>query len=103
LAEGLGEAGVVSLRYDLRGHGESEGRQEESALTAHLNDIRAALAHLQDRTGAAHVSLLGASFGGGLAAYCAAKRPAELARLVLLNPQLNYKNPVRRPKAVLVQ
>jgi alpha-beta hydrolase superfamily lysophospholipase len=91
LAAGLGEAGVASLRYDLRGHGESEGRQEETTLTAHLNDIRVALAHLRHRTGATHVSLLGASFGGGLVAYYAAKRPAELTRLVLLNPQLNYK------------
>ena len=42
LADGLGKAGVASLRYDLRGHGESEGRQEETTLIAHLNDIRVA-------------------------------------------------------------
>ncbi len=36
--------------------------------------------------------LIGTSFGGGLSAYYAAKRPDELGRLVLLNPQLNYKN-----------
>lgn len=35
-------AGVASLRYDLRGHDESDGRQEETVLTAHLNDIRVA-------------------------------------------------------------
>lgn len=92
LAAGLGEAGVASLRYDLRGHGESEGRQEENVLTAHLNDIRVALTHLRQQTGTARLSLLGTSFGGGLAAYYAAKCPAELARLVLLNPQLDYKN-----------
>lgn len=28
LATGLADAGVASLRFDLRGHGESEGRQE---------------------------------------------------------------------------
>lgn len=92
LAAGLAEAGVASLRYDLRGHGESEGKQEENVLTAHLNDIRAAFAHLRKATGAARVSLLGTSFGGGLAAYYAAKCPAELTRLALLNPQLDYKN-----------
>ncbi|MBI1758280.1 MAG: alpha/beta fold hydrolase [Actinobacteria bacterium] len=37
------------------------------------------------------VTLLGASFGGGICAYYAAKRPTEIDRLVLLNPQLNYK------------
>lgn len=91
LAVGVGEAGVASLRYDLRGHGESGGRQEEVTLSAHLNDIRVALAHAREATGARTVSLLGTSFGGGLCAYYAAKRPDEVARLVLLNPQFDYK------------
>ena len=92
LAEGLGEVGMASLRFDLRGHGESEGRQEEAMLSAHLNDIRVALEYVCEATGAGVPSLLGASFGGGLCAYYAAKRPEELGRLVLLNPQLNYKD-----------
>lgn len=92
LAAGLAEHGVASLRYDLRGHGESDGRPEESSLAAHLNDIRVALTEVHRATEAPTVSLLGTSFGGGLAAYYAALRPDELTRLVLLNPQLNYKN-----------
>lgn len=91
LAAGLGEAGVASLRFDLRGHGESEGRQADLTLSAILNDIRVALAHVREATGAHRLSLLGASFAGGVCAYYAAKRPAELDRLVLLNPQLDYK------------
>jgi uncharacterized protein len=92
LAAGLAEAGVASLRYDLRGHGESDGRPEESSLAAHLNDIRVTLAQLQEVSGASTINLLGTSFGGGLTAYYAAKQPNRLARLVLLNPQLNYKD-----------
>jgi alpha-beta hydrolase superfamily lysophospholipase len=91
LAKGLGEAGVASLRYDLRGHGKSEGLQQETTLTAHLNDIRVALTYLCETTKAPVIGLLGASFGGGLCAYYAATRPDEITRLVLLNPQLNYK------------
>jgi alpha-beta hydrolase superfamily lysophospholipase len=91
LAAGLGEAGVVSLRFDLRGHGESEGRQEELTLSAVLNDIRVALAHVREAAGAYAVSLLGASFGGGICAYYAAKQPDEVTQLVLLNPQFDYK------------
>jgi hypothetical protein len=91
LADGLADAGVASLRFDLRGHGESEGRQEELTLTAILNDIRVALAHIREATGAQRVSLLGASFSGGVCAYYAAKQPDELDCLVLLNPQLDYK------------
>jgi uncharacterized protein len=65
LAAGLADAGVASPRFDLRGHGESEGRQEETtltaltALTAHLNDIAAALACVREETGARVVHLLG--------------------------------------------
>jgi alpha-beta hydrolase superfamily lysophospholipase len=91
LAAGLGEAGVASLRFDLRGHGESEGRQEELTLATILNDIRVALEYVREATGASRISLLGASFAGGVCAYYAAKRPDELDRLVLLNPQLDYK------------
>jgi hypothetical protein len=91
LAAGLGEAGVASLRFDLRGHGESEGWQEELTLATILNDIRVALAQVRDATGARRLSLLGASFAGGVCAYYAARRPGELDRLVLLNPQLDYK------------
>ncbi|SDG18770.1 hypothetical protein SAMN05216553_10683 [Lentzea fradiae] len=92
LATGLAEAGVAALRYDLRGHGESDGAQQDATLAGHLNDIAVALQHVREVTGATRVSLLGTSFGGGLAAYYAGTRPAELDRLVLLNPQLNYQN-----------
>ncbi|MEX5633862.1 alpha/beta hydrolase [Parafrankia sp. FMc2] len=91
LAAGLAEAGAASLRFDLRGHGESEGRQEELTLSSILNDIRVALASVRRTTGVSRMTLLGASFGGGICGYYAAKRPAEVSRLVLLNPQFNYK------------
>lgn len=91
LAVGLGEAGVASLRFDLRGHGESEGQQEELTLSAILNDIRVAIAQVWEAIGTSDVSLLGASFSGGLCAYYAAKCPDEVARLVLLNPRFDYK------------
>ena len=91
LAAGLAEAGLASLRFDLRGHGESEGRQEELTLATILNDIRVALHHVREATGATRTSLLGTSFGGGICGYYAAHRPEEVLRLVLLNPQLDYK------------
>jgi pimeloyl-ACP methyl ester carboxylesterase len=91
LASGLADAGVASLRFDLRGHGQSDGRQEDLTLATILNDIRVALASVREATQASRLSLLGASFSGGACAYYAAKHPTELDRLVLLNPQLDYK------------
>jgi pimeloyl-ACP methyl ester carboxylesterase len=91
LAAGLADVGVASLWFDLRGHGDSEGRQEELTLAAILNDMRVALAHIREAADAKRVSLLGASFTGGVCAYYTARRPGAIERLVLLNPQLDYK------------
>lgn len=91
LADGLADAGVASLRFDLRGHGQSEGRQEDLTLSGILNDIRVVLAHVREATGAEDVTLLGASFGGGICAYYAGQMPDDVSRLVLFNPQLDYK------------
>jgi alpha-beta hydrolase superfamily lysophospholipase len=91
LATGLGEASVASLRFDLRGHGQSEGQQQDLTLSAILNDIRVVIAHVRAKTDVRSVSLLGTSFGGGICGYYAAKRSNEITRLVLLNPQFDYK------------
>ncbi|MBB4966369.1 alpha/beta hydrolase [Saccharothrix violaceirubra] len=91
LAAGLGEAGVASLRFDLRGHGESEGHQEELTLSTILNDISAAVDRVREVTGVEAASLLGASFAGGITGYYTAKRPDEVDRLVMINPLLDYR------------
>jgi uncharacterized protein len=90
LAGGLAEAGVASLRIDLRGHGTSGGRQEDLTASVIMNDLRVSLGHLQRSIGAV-TSLLGTSFTGGLCATYAARRPEDVERLVLLNPQLDYR------------
>ena len=91
LAVGLGDAGVASLRFDLRGHGDSEGGQEDLTIAGILNDIRAATAHVRAETGAELVALLGTSFSGGICGYYTTQHPSELASLVMLNPLLDYK------------
>jgi hypothetical protein len=91
LAAGLADAGIASLRFDLRGHGESEGRQEELTIAGILADIRAAAALVCPQVGTDRVALLGASFSGGICGYYAAQHPAELTSLIMLNPLLNYR------------
>jgi pimeloyl-ACP methyl ester carboxylesterase len=91
LADGLATVGISSLRFDLRGHGESDGRQEDLTLSGITNDIRAAVGQVSSEDDGAPANLLGTSFGGGITAFFAACYPQRVRRLVLLNPLLNYK------------
>jgi pimeloyl-ACP methyl ester carboxylesterase len=55
------------------------------------NDVRAVSEHLSSQTGLARVSVLGASFSGGVCAVVAARHKDWVDRLVLFNPLLDYK------------
>jgi hypothetical protein len=57
LAAGLADAGLASVRFDLRGHGDSDGRPEELTLSGGANDVRAAAEFLAGELGAGPVSL----------------------------------------------
>lgn len=74
----LAEHGIVSLRFDLRGHGESEGRQEELTLSGLVNDVRTAVKYLQAEAESGPVHLYGTSFGGGISAHLAARHPDQV-------------------------
>jgi uncharacterized protein len=91
LASGLAESGQPSLRFDFRAHGESEGQGEDLTIAGVTNDIRAAVTHVREVTGSGPVGLIGASFGGGISAFFAARYPDQVRRLVLFNPLLDYK------------
>ena len=91
LADGLAAAGVASVRFNLRGHGASGGRQEDLTLAGVGNDVRAVAEHLVAATGLPSVGVVGASFSGGVCAMLAARRPGLVGRLVLFNPLLDYQ------------
>ncbi|MBO2460345.1 alpha/beta hydrolase [Actinomadura violacea] len=91
LASGLATAGLPSLRFDLRAHGDSEGEMQTLTLSGVVNDIRAAVEEAQKVNAAEPVNLLAASFSGGLAAFFAARHPVLVNKLVLINPLLHHK------------
>jgi alpha-beta hydrolase superfamily lysophospholipase len=91
LASGLAAAGLPSLRFDLRAHGQSEGEMRELTLSGVVNDIRAAVEEAHKVNAGNPVNLLAASFSGGLAAFFAARYPGLVNRLVLINPLLHHK------------
>ncbi|HST80678.1 MAG TPA: alpha/beta fold hydrolase [Kineosporiaceae bacterium] len=91
MARGLSLRGIASLRFDFRAHGQSGGRADQLTLAGIVNDIRAAHDFLSENVGSESVNLLGASFGGGLSLYYAGVYGDRVARLILINPLLNYK------------
>lgn len=91
LASGLAAAGLPSLRFDLRAHGQSEGEMQSLTLSGVVNDIRAAVEEAQKVNAGKPVNLLAASFSGGLAAFFAARHSGLVNRLVLINPLLHHK------------
>lgn len=90
LAAELGDAGVASLRFDLPGHGASEGGQTDLTLSGLLNVIDAGVRYLRTLMVGASVSLLATGVTGGVAAGYAARR-GEIGRLVLINPLIDYQ------------
>jgi pimeloyl-ACP methyl ester carboxylesterase len=91
LSSGLADVGISSLRFEFRGHGKSEGRQEDLTISGVLNDIRSAIQYVFSQTSSQQANLIGASFGGGISALYAATYPQQIQRLTLINPLLNYK------------
>ncbi len=94
LAGALAASWVDNLRFDLRAHGSSDGREQDITMAGVANDIRAAADHLRAETGSPverPVHVIAASFSGGAAALVAANYPAAVDKLVLLNPRLDYR------------
>ncbi len=89
LAAALADKGLASFRFDLRSHGESEGSMEDLTLYGGVSDITATCQWIRQRLGSVKsISIVAASFGGGLAALYASRH--SISHLVLLNPNLDY-------------
>jgi uncharacterized protein len=87
------EHGVAAFRFDLFGHGESEGPLEKLTLSIAIAQTDAALATVRAR-GFERVGLVGISFGGLVATHVAAHSP-WLAALALRCPVADFPELLR--------
>jgi pimeloyl-ACP methyl ester carboxylesterase len=67
LARALAAAGLPVLRFDFRGHGDSDRPHEEMTLTSMAADLAAAAAALRARSGRQNLQLFGIRLGATLA------------------------------------
>ena len=77
--------GILALRFDFRGCGESEGNFEELTIEGEISDVLKALEFVRGRGDVRkeRVALLGMSLGGAAAASVAGMQEAEIRCLVL--------------------
>ncbi len=92
LAEALARAGIVALRIDFRGRGDSEGETVDITPAGDLGDATAALTYLEGLpdVDAARLGLIGHSWGGTVAALLAGRDP-RVRGTVLWNPPINVR------------
>ena len=96
LEKEFNENGISIFRFDIYGHGESEGKFEDATVSEAADDILNAIEFLKDK-GYAKIGLLGASFGG-CAAVTAASKTDDLFVLVLRAPVSNYEEHYKHEK-----
>ena len=79
---------VSSFRFDVYGHGESEGNFEDITISEAVDDILQAIAFLKKK-GHSRIGLIGSSFGG-ISSIMAASKTHDLVCLALKSPVSNY-------------
>jgi uncharacterized protein len=84
-ARELAAHGHAVLRFDYRGHGDSDGTFTDSSVETMVSDVHAAIAQARELTGREAVSLLGVRFGATLASLVA-EEASDVRHLVLWAP-----------------
>jgi fermentation-respiration switch protein FrsA (DUF1100 family) len=86
IAKSLADSGVIALRYDRRGGGQSGGRTESAALADYADDVSAAVRWLSKRDDVDDRRIVVAGRGdGGAAALMAAARDKNIDGVVTLD------------------
>ena len=90
-AQKMDNISATSFRFDLRGHGSSQGEYEKITLGKVIDDIDSAVNELQKHVPSnTPLIIIAASFSGGLASNWAFENSNKVNSLILLNPLLNY-------------
>lgn len=89
LAKKIAKNGFNVLRFDFRGHGESEGESVDMTIHGESEDIEAALVYLRSR-GFSKFAIVAASFAGGAACFFTSKNKDFVSAFVLWNSLIDY-------------
>lgn len=92
LSENLSRVGIVSLRFDFRGQGDSEGNFAEMTLEGEVSDALEALNYLKSLpfVDSKRIGIFGRSFGGAIS-ILAAHRLGDVKSIALWAPVYDAK------------
>lgn len=84
LSQALAQAGILALRFDFSGNGESEGKFEDITYTQQLEDLKAGV-RLLIKKGIKRIGIVGHNLGGALGVLIMAQNK-QISALVTLAP-----------------
>ncbi len=82
-ARRLASSGVLCLRFDYRGRGDSEGTTKEAGIASMTDDARSAAQFLRSKWGVSSIYLLGICSGGKVAISASTAEQVDAAGLVI--------------------
>lgn len=94
MARMLADNGYTVLRFDQRGHGDSEGNDEDITVETYCSDIIRAIHLLGERSGLRKVGALGLRWGSTMAVL--ASRDALADFLILWEPIIKAENYIQQ-------
>jgi pimeloyl-ACP methyl ester carboxylesterase len=93
----LNALGYATLRFDFRGHGRSQGEPlRHFTVSGELADLESAVRLMEER-GIVVTGLVGASFGGAIAALYVGQYRHQVEMLLLANPLLSFRSSFLHP------
>ena len=90
---------ISSIRFDFRGHGESDGSSLDFSVIAQILDLQAIMRLAEREFGlSARIHLVAASFGAPPAVFAAARYPTRVHSVSLIAPVLSYQRTFLNPE-----
>jgi alpha-beta hydrolase superfamily lysophospholipase len=104
ISEQLARAGFGILRFDLQGHGKSQGKRGHmNSYDAILDDIQVIAEDASTRFHHIPLFIYGHSLGGALVLYYVLSRKPVMAGAIITSPALSSKDPVPPAKLALAK
>jgi pimeloyl-ACP methyl ester carboxylesterase len=103
LADHFKTAGFSSLRFDFRGHGDSQVSSRDFSITSQVLDCMSVIQWIQNKFNKARIHLVACSFGSPAAIFTALQPSCYVTTISMVCPVLDYKRTFLKPESEWAQ